>query len=533
MAGFQLLCDAHAMRLHNGGGSPPPVSSFNNVLREGDSVTAVYDSYAHRYEDHRPDKTVIVRAENSRIIGTIANLNDNGNSMFGNVSEDLAYGPDLVTAMIGSNDMATGTATAYRNNLTNYYAAITANGAKFAWSPPPPYRNAPPLHPNYTNFTTERADLMATCRDPAVWGQWADYFIPMGEHPDFNDAAVLADIYGDPVHPNEAGHDRFEAVDRAAMDTILDSARASATAPYAAVWPVSQANLAVSTDVVTRIILSGLRPDLPHNLSVTGAQMRRNGGTYGASLVDCYNGDVIDVKVATSVSNSTAASYDLTIGSETRTITLTTGAAVDPVAYVHGGEAIEPNPVQNKTFTGLVFAEDGLAIIALTSNNGSPTSTALNGQAGAIIRRQALNANTGFDIISFPVVAGTHSLVVNRPSAASRQTLLYGYLKNADHTPTQQTGALTGYQSAPHETPSLTVPASGIALGWLFEDGGASVIPATAISPSEFIDEAQAVYQGATNGLAMAKRTTTGTIGFDFAFGLYPRAGVVFKALGT
>ena len=111
--------------------------------------------------------------------------------------------------------------------------------------------------------------------------------------------------------------------------------------------------------------------------------------------------------------------------------------------------------------------------------------------------------------------------------------MLYGYLKNADATPTQQDGALTGYQSAPHETPSLTIPANGIALGWLFEDGGASVTPATAISPSVLIDEVQVAYQGATNGLAMAMRSTTGTIGFDFAFGLYPRAGVVFKALGT
>lgn len=540
MPGFQLLCDANAMRPRNAAGAPPPLM-FNVIVATGDSITSgspstPNGSYAYRYDDYRTDKTVEVRAQGSRVIGTTANLNDDGNSLMGNVSEDLAYDPQLVTVgMIGANDLAGGvTSAGYRTNMTAYKAQITATGAKLAWGLPLAYNPTGTPHPNYALFMSRRAELLADCRNPAVWGTWANYYIPMGEHPDFADVSLAAPLFGDSVHPSSAGQSLLFGVYKAAMDTILDTARRSATAPYAAVWPVSESSLAANSMVTRRFLLSGLNPSSPHGMNVTGAELRLNGGPWVTSLARVYNGDVIDVRKTSSATASASVMYSLTIGSETRVITLTTVAAVDPVVYTHGGILTDPSASTTKTFSAVPFGA-GLAVVAITSQSSYASAVTIGGNTATLVHQQARTGNRGFQVYTCLVASAANlNVVITRGASSTHHVMSFGTLTNADPTPVQATGSAPASVASPHATPALGVPANGIALGWLMEEGGATITPATSVvTPSVFIAEGNVVHLSSTAGLAMAKRSDSGTIVFNFVFGSFARAGVVFKALGT
>ena len=161
--------------------------SITHLVIDGDSITSTSPSapngaYSYQYAASRPDRTIDVRAQASRVVGLAADLDDDGNSLMGNVAEDLAFGPQLLTAMIGANDLAAArTAAQYKGDLIAYNAALKAAGVgcRFAWSPPLPYNPTGTPHPSYANFTAQRAAVMADARDPAVWGQWADYYLPL------------------------------------------------------------------------------------------------------------------------------------------------------------------------------------------------------------------------------------------------------------------------------------------------------------------------------------------------------------------
>src|SRR5690606_11740403 len=109
---------------------------------------------------------------------------------------------------------------------------------------------------------------------------------------------------------------------------------------------------------------------LASGITVSGgdAEVRLNGGGWGASLGRIYNGDVIDLRLTTSAGYETAVSVDLTIGSETRAIAYTTAANVTPVSYLHGDVANVQAASTVHTFSNLEFA-DGVALLAIMANN--------------------------------------------------------------------------------------------------------------------------------------------------------------------
>ncbi|QYU67932.1 SGNH/GDSL hydrolase family protein [Leptolyngbya sp. 15MV] len=383
---IDLSCSASGLAPRNLAWPMPPVPPafvIERIVLEGDSITSNSPStysgeyHSYRYATSRPDLFVEVRAQGSRVVGQAANLDDNGNSVMGNVAEDMAYAPDLVTLMIGTNDLSGGRTNAqHRSDLAAWYDAVKAArpACRVAWSPPLPI-NAVSQHPNYAIFTARRAELVADCRDPAVWGQWADYFLPLGLHPDFLDESLHPQVFGDTVHPSSfnrtpagtGGQVRLYEVYKAAIDTLADAARETSTQPYGSVWPESETNLAVSTQIVRRFIVAGIaHTGLASGVGVTGAgaQVRLNGGSWGSATGRIYNGDVIDLRVTTSADHDTPVALDLTIGSETRALTYRTVIAVDPVEYHHGGVFSDPNPSTSKTFTGASFAHSGLAVVA-------------------------------------------------------------------------------------------------------------------------------------------------------------------------
>jgi lysophospholipase L1-like esterase len=217
MPGFSFLRDEVAMRSRIDVGNPPtppppppPAIAINKIVIAGDSITSTTPDqpgftssfYSYQWKLANPSKTVNVRAQASRTVGgpvwagpPVEGADTGspaGNTMLDNRPEILStYVPDLVTVMIGANDLGTFSVANYLSRLITWAAPIRAAGIKIAYSPPTPYRNGSTLHPNYTIFTNRRTELLSTLRDPAVWGQFADYYIPMGEHPDFNDAARL------------------------------------------------------------------------------------------------------------------------------------------------------------------------------------------------------------------------------------------------------------------------------------------------------------------------------------------------------
>lgn len=526
----------------------PALPSITRLVIEGDSITSTSPSapngaYSYQYGASRPDKTIDVRAQASRVVGLAANLDDDGNSLMGNVAEDMAFGPQLLTAMIGANDLAAArTAAQYKGDLIAYNTALKAAGAgcKFAWSPPLPYNPTGTPHPSYANFTAQRAAVMADARDPAVWGRWADYYLPLGEHPDFADPGTAAPLFGDGVHPSTAGQALLFQVYKAAVDSILDASRAGSTRMHDAAWPAGETDLAPSARIVRRFIVSGLKHT---GLALVGSNalavsgdgsplLRRAGGAWAASVTGwLYNGDVIDVTLTTSASATTATAITLQIGSETRELAFTTVAGVTPASVIDGGYAATTNN-ESGSFLAKPF-ETGVAVVAVDTNGAFSTGVSVGGTPLALRRRDGY-----LELWTGEVAAGSHDIVVTKGSGYQpRLGILWLTVKDADPTPVAA-GTSSAADVPPHATPALTRPASGVMLGFINYLGTATP-PTVSIhagdAESELIRQGGIAFNSEASTLAVAKRAASGAIAFDNggAYASVWRTGIVFKAAGT
>lgn len=525
------------------------------VVVQGDSISAVSPStysstfYSHRFADRRPDLFVEVRAQGSRTVGNAALgdvLDDNGNTLLGNVTEDMAYAPDLITWFIGANDITnTRSAAAYMNGMITlrlHYRTVRLQ-CRVAWSPPLPYNPTGTPHPTFNQFTANRAALFAANpRDPAVWGQWCDYYLPLGEYPDFAVAASAAPLFNDGVHPSMAGQTLLLASYSAAIESIADASRTNSTVAYHSVWPTSETDLAANSQIVRRFIISGIAHSgmsLGVAVSGGGAQIRLNGGEWRNSVgtrssdgYRIYNGDVVDLRLITSAMPSTAVNVMLAIGSETRTISYATVADVEPVAYAHQGHHTFGSPALSRTFE-MTVAQSGLGVIAVSAD--APGTTVMVGGVAATHRfRQERTANVALDIFTVPVGAGTHSAVVTYPASRSRHCISFGVLRNAQPVPVETVGSATPNQSSPHATPGFTVPANGLALAFYMAEGIAqATTPPTCNSPTAFVAHGHATYQSGYRGITVGQQTASGAATFAYQFGSYARAAIVFRAVGT
>lgn len=304
---------------------------INSILIEGDSITTTapavaIDSYAWRWVNANPTKTINVRAQGSRGLGAPANLDDLSNMLWGHRSQDAAYNAQLWTILIGANDLQfAGSGSAYFDRLKAYIAPIRAAGTKVAFCTVMPFDSA---HSAYVQHNTYRDALNALMYSNT--SELADYIIPLGEIPEMNTGVNPNPGLTDGVHPSPAGITWLAEVYAAVMDALI--AGTVATTPSGSAWFGPDITNSAQNAVYTlRYCVRGLTPGTTQNLAITGtgARFLVGRGAYGTTSVNVRNGDIVLLEVTASSALSTNRAFSITIGTSTQTLNLTT-AAVAP-----------------------------------------------------------------------------------------------------------------------------------------------------------------------------------------------------------
>ena len=528
---------------------PLPSASITNIVFEGDSLTGASvvgqdsGSWAWQYLAVRPaGATAVVRAQGSRYTGRPSMLDDGSNTLFGHLTADatthggqLIWAAPFLTNDFGSSfhgEAGSVRAANIRSALASYRAEARARGCKVAFGVAPPLRSDAPANPDWA---ATRAAFVANLRDPAVWGSFADYYLPVGEQPDFHAVDNTELIGTDGVHPTTAGQARLLAANRPAADTLLDPSRASATRVYPGAWPTSETGLPTATVISRRFVISGLAHKgvaLGGGVALAatgGGEVRVNGGAWSAAASGwLYNGDHVDLRLTTSAVSDTATGIDLTIGSETRTLTYRTGAqTAAPVGYAHGDVAGSAPQRAVHTYAARDFGGAGLAVIGLAARAGA-TGVSVGGVAA--VRRATQPGIYGemtLELWTAPLAAsGARDVIVTFAASQNKSVVSWGVVTGANPGEVQAT-ANAADGGDPHGTGALSVPVNGLALGVFGEYGSATITSATLVSGTG-IDEGAFSFQGETFGLALAQRTTPGALVWNFGYGPYPIAALVF-----
>jgi hypothetical protein len=545
---------AAALRVGGAGAAPPPPPppppTFARIVLEGDSITSTepfqtinHDSfYSHTWADEHPAITSFVSAQGSRVVGGAAyngDLADNAtNALAAQVAADLALDPDLLVAKIGVNDLSSNgcqTAT-YLQRLRDWGTQIRAAGVKLAYASPTPIETGSEVdQAERDTYLAKWNALWAThdLRNPAVWGQWADYYIPLGEQPFFRQTTGWS---SEGIHPSgpvgnpARGQFHLKAAFDAAMATLLDTSRVTASSPYENVWAAFGpfTDLAPGVPITRRVILSGLAwAGHAGGVSVSGGDAAVQTNGYAARAY-AYNGDTVDLTFTPSASYETDAAIQLTLGGETRTLTYRTAANVAPAAYQHGDIVGVGEGDSALTLTGLTFAA-GTAVVIVRAAESGPSAVTLDGIALTRRRREVAQYTGAIEIWDGPVAAGSnHTLAIAYPAWTSNRVVSYGTVVNGSFT--SAAGNAPTSQSEPHLLPAVTLPANGIALAGFLEYGGATITPATANTGTTLLDEGRTVVNGETHGIALGSLAASGQVSFNFAFGSYPRVVAVYAA---
>lgn len=536
---------------------PTADPSITSIVGAGDSITVDASSYARLYSPPS-GKTFTVRAQGSRTAafdaeaGAVATAGDGSNTVLGHVPEDVStYGGQILPTLIGANDLpAARTVAQFKSDMSTLKAAVEAAGSKLLWSPPLPYDNFDATrHPQYATFTSRRVALLANLRDPAVWGPLCHGFFPLGLCPAFNvaDNHAMFGAASGGVHPDAGGHLVLAPYYKPVIDTAFDAPeRATSTRMYDEAWPTGAINQLPSTTLTIAIKVSGL-PVLGGLALTGGCELKVAGGgnpqlkvatdpgsAYGPSYSGwLYNGDEILVQLDTAATAATDTTIALKIGDETRDLTYRTVASVTPASYVDGGYVSTGPGSGVRTFAGKSF-DSGLAIVALDTN-GYPASAVKVGDVGLSKLR-----DDGFmQIWAGVVAAGTHDIETTQASGYIGQMgVLWGTAKNVDPAPVASDAA-SAADVPPHGTPSLTLPASGLLLGFVnyigLGDAGAAVSIHSSDTASVMVRQGAVTQTGTTSIIALARRPASGSIAFDntAGYGGPWRTGLVFKAAGT
>lgn len=351
------------------------------VAVAGDSIT-FGGSYATTWAGANPAVAVTVIAANGRVLGVPADLNNGGNSLWGQMATILATGANWLTILIGANGLGNETNGAdYVPKLKAFTDVVRATGMKVAIGAPTPYdsRNG-----SYVTFNARRAEFLAVLRPD--YRNLADSYIPFGEHPTFNTASDPNAGIGDGVHLSANGNTAVNETFKAVLDSIV--AMATGAIPTGSAWfgsNVADAN--VSTTFTRRFVVTGLGPSVDASFSHSGAGTLERGFT-GASQGNtgtCRNGDVLTLRVQSSASFSTSAQAFVTIGGVTQSVTITTAAAPSASAVWSATDF----------YSGVATENDNQDMI-VTINTGASSGI-----------RSAIGRSTGKWFGEFELVSGT------------------------------------------------------------------------------------------------------------------------------
>ena len=351
------------------------------VAVAGDSIT-FGGTYASEWATANPAAVVTVIAANGRVLGVPADLNNGGNSLWGQMANILATGADWLTVFIGANGLGNETNGAdYVPKLKAFTDVVRATGMKVAISAPTPYdsRNGA-----YVTFNARRAELLADLRPN--YRNLADAYIPFGEHPTFNTASDPNAGISDGVHLSANGNTAVNETFKAVLDSI--AAGATGSIPTGSAWFGSNVTgAATSTNFTRRFVVTGLGPNVDATFTHSGAGTLERGfaGASQGNTGTCRNGDVLTLRVQSSGSLSTAVQAFVTIGGTTQSVTITT-AATAPASAVWS---------TTDFYSGVVVENDNQDMIV----------SAVTGAASGI--RSAIGRSTGKWFGEFEIVSAT------------------------------------------------------------------------------------------------------------------------------
>lgn len=533
-----------------GGPGAPPLPAFARIVLNGDSIvsTAPYqtefhqDFYSHSWADEHPELTTFVSAQGSRTTGGAAYNGDAAdtaeNTLVAKVAQDLAHEPDLLFAAIGLNDLfnAGCQVPTYLQRLRDWSAQIRSAGVKLAFAPPTPVEAIVEVtQAEYDFYMAKWNALWATqdIRNPVVWSQWADYYIPLGEHPFFRQTTGWT---SDGVHPSAPvsnpakGQFYLKQAFDAAMATLLDTSRVNAAGPYESVWDAFGpfTDLVPGVPVTRRVILSGLAwAGHAGGVGVSGGDAAVEVNGY-AGRAFAYNGDTVDLTFTPSASYETDVAIQLTIGGETRTLTYRTAANVAPATYSHGDVVGEGAGDTALNLSALSFAEGTAVVIMRASQVAQSAPPKLDG-ADMTLRRRELDQYAGaIELWEAPVTAGNnHTLAITYPGWLPDRIVSYGTIVGGAFVSATGTAVNAG---EPHLLPAVTVPANGIALAGFLEYGAPTDPATTTGSGTALVDVLRTTLNGESHAIVVATRTTSGQASFNYKFGSFPRVVAVYGA---
>lgn len=189
------------------------------VVAEGDSISILAsEGYTGLYAAARPTVRVIGPATGGASIATLVSRLDS----------DLAQKPNVVTVLIGANDLGgDDEAATYLGKLWAYVAKLKAAGTKVAVGTVLPIELGTklPMYPAITARHKARRAIVNPAIRAAV-GTRIDAVIDFAADPDMGPDAAAADPrwYGDGTHPTSAGQRRMAAIYTPVVDGLLGAA---------------------------------------------------------------------------------------------------------------------------------------------------------------------------------------------------------------------------------------------------------------------------------------------------------------------
>ena len=351
------------------------------VVAAGDSIT-VAGGYLNAFTAAYPGVTLVNRSSGGRGVGTPANKSDGGNSLWGQFAVIVADAPDLLTILIGANDLrGAASAAAWQADLFGFIADVRAALPNVVVMVSTVLPVSSILVGDNTH-NTRRAIVNPALR--AAVGSQIHGVIPMGDHPVAStDAAWEAyptAYTADGLHPTGAAHALYAQQYRAAVGSVVD--KATATSPAFTFTDVNNAPLSQVTYAET--LVTGMKLGNAASVSRSGAgDFKLAQGSYGTGpTAGAMNGDIVTSRVTASASPDTPVNHTLTIGATSDTFTVRTAAS--------GPIGLDTLPVWSnapgdflfsRTYPAVPFPAGRQLVCFVVNSDGAFDSVSIDGQA--------------------------------------------------------------------------------------------------------------------------------------------------------